>query len=219
MNVTFFPMHFVGLNGMPRRIYTYSANQGWELENLVESLGAYLLGFATLIFVYNLVVSRRRGPIAGNDPWGAPTIEWTLPSPPPDYNYAAIPNVTSRYPLWDMKSPHLTSEVPHGAESEKRTDVKIGGSDAGSFKAPSDPIGTAEKHDTLTEKPYPTANELGIAMPYPTIKPLIAALGITVMFTGLIWNKHLLVMLLGAAIFVASLYAWLLSPLEPEHHH
>jgi cytochrome c oxidase subunit 1 len=218
MNVTFFPMHFVGLNGMPRRIYTYGANQGWELENLVESLGAYLLAVATLIFVINFVTSRRRGAIAGNDPWGAPTIEWTLPSPPPDYNYASIPNVTSRYPLWDMKSPHLTSDVPHGAESEKRTDVKIAGNDAGSFQAPRDPIGTGEKHETLTEKPYPTAAELGIAMPYPTIKPLLAAVGITVMFTGLIWNKHLLVMLLGAAIFVASLYAWLLSPLEPEHH-
>jgi cytochrome c oxidase subunit 1 len=218
MNVTFFPMHFVGLNGMPRRIWSYDENQGWTLENQVQTIGAFLLALATLIFVINFLRSRRSGAIAGNDPWGAPTIEWTIPSPPPEYNFAEIPTVTSRYPLWDAKSPHLTADVPHTAAGERRTDAKIAGKGAGSFDAPRDPVGTAERHEGIAETPHPTARELGIVMPYPTIKPLLAALGLTLAFVGLIWHKQIPIMLLGAAIFVASLYAWVLSPLEPEHH-
>ncbi|HEU4990503.1 MAG TPA: cytochrome c oxidase subunit I [Gemmatimonadaceae bacterium] len=103
MNLTFFPMHFSGLAGMPRRIYRYDAGQGFDVYNLISSYGAYLLGFATLLFVWNFIRSWRKGAKAGHNPWNAPSLEWSLPSPPPDYNFAAIPTVTSRYPLWDHK--------------------------------------------------------------------------------------------------------------------
>jgi cytochrome c oxidase subunit 1 len=103
MNLTFFPMHFSGLLGMPRRIYTYDAGQGWELFNMMASLGAFLQGAGMLIFFYNMWRSYRQPATAPADPWGAPTLEWTIPSPPPDYNFAKLPQVTSRYPLWDEK--------------------------------------------------------------------------------------------------------------------
>src|SRR5687767_15234824 len=87
MNLTFFPMHFSGMLGMPRRIYTYDAGQGWDSYNMMSSIGAYMLFAATAIFVYNFFVSRKRGAIAGANPWNAGTLEWTIPSPPPEYNF------------------------------------------------------------------------------------------------------------------------------------
>src|SRR5436305_5616246 len=113
MNLTFFPMHFSGLYGMPRRIYTYDRGQGWEGFNLASSIGTAVLFIGLLIFVYNFFISRSRGAIAGNDPWRAGTLEWSIPSPPPEYNFARIPLVTSRLPLWDVKAPALNAEVPH----------------------------------------------------------------------------------------------------------
>src|SRR5690348_8167329 len=105
MNLTFFPMHFSGLMGMPRRIYTYDAGQGWTRFNEMSTAGAAILAVGMLIFIYNFFVVGRRGQIAGNDPWSAGTLEWSIPSPPPEYNFARIPRVTSRLPLWDVKAP------------------------------------------------------------------------------------------------------------------
>jgi len=99
--VTFFPMHIVGLLGMPRRNYTYSPGLGWTGLNVLETLGSYLLAAGLLLMTANLVWSRFRGPPAGNDPWGGETLEWSTTSPPPEYNYAVIPTVTSAYPMWD----------------------------------------------------------------------------------------------------------------------
>jgi cytochrome c oxidase subunit 1 len=219
MNLTFFPMHFAGLNGMPRRIYQYQANQGWDIENLVATWGARILAIGTLVFVFNFVRSRRSGAIAGRDPWGAATIEWSLPSPPPEYNYAVIPTITSRYPLWDAKSPELTADVPHTPDAEKRTDISVGGKEThASFKGPSDT-------HMASEVAHPSAKELGIGMPTPTIKPLLASIGLTVMFIGLILKHNanyqslwLPIILAGVTFFVVSLYAWLLSPLETDEH-
>ena len=179
MNLTFFPMHFAGMLGMPRRIYTYDAGQGWDSYNLESSIGAYILAVATLIFAYNFLKSRKRGEIAGANPWGAGTLEWTIPSPPPDYNFAVLPTVTSRYPLW---------------EGDER--------DAESAR--------------INSQEGKTAADLHIVMPYPTIKPMIVAGAMVVMFCGLIFAKALI--FVGAAVMIASLYSWLLSPLEPEHH-
>ncbi|HEU4643052.1 MAG TPA: cytochrome c oxidase subunit I [Gemmatimonadaceae bacterium] len=211
MNLTFFPMHIVGLNGMPRRIYTYDANQGWETENFLETVGAFLLAISVAIFLYNLIVSRKRGERAASDPWGAPTIEWSLPSPVPEYNYAQIPTVTSRYPLWDKKSPELTREVPHTKAGERRIDVAMGGKQTGAtIETPSDTRLNAENA-------HPSAHELGIHLPTPTLWPLCAAIGLTVGFAGLIWHERISIMILGAVIMVVSLYAWFLTPLEEAH--
>ncbi len=99
--VTFFPMHFLGLLGMPRRVYTYPAGMGWTFLNALESGGAYLLALGLLTIFGNLLVSYFRGPEAGNDPFGGDTLEWSTTSPPPAYNYPVIPTVTSPYPMWD----------------------------------------------------------------------------------------------------------------------
>ncbi|HEV8309059.1 MAG TPA: cytochrome c oxidase subunit I [Methylomirabilota bacterium] len=99
-NATFFPMHLLGLQGMPRRVYTYSAELGWGSLNLVATGGALLLAAGLLLFLVNVAWSVRRGAIAGDNPWEADTLEWATASPPPAYNLRRIPVVTSRYPLW-----------------------------------------------------------------------------------------------------------------------
>jgi cytochrome c oxidase subunit I+III len=99
--LTFFPMHILGLIGMPRREYTYPSGMGWTGLNLVESIGAYILAAGLVLIVVNLARSLFRGPVAGPDPWSAPTLEWATTSPPPAYNFAVIPAVTSPYPMWD----------------------------------------------------------------------------------------------------------------------
>ena len=104
-HLTFDFMHVPGLLGMPRRIYTYEANRGWGGWNLIVSIGAVVQAIGLLIFVYNLVHSYFRGNLAGHDPWDAWTLEWSTPSPPPDYNFAVLPTVNSRRPLWDLKHP------------------------------------------------------------------------------------------------------------------
>ncbi len=100
-NVGFFPMHIVGLLGMPRRVYTYPDGLGWGALNLVITAGAYLFAAGVLLFAFNIVRSLRHGEKAGPNPWDAPSLEWAVPSPPPPYNFAVIPSVASRYPLWE----------------------------------------------------------------------------------------------------------------------
>jgi cytochrome c oxidase subunit 1 len=104
-NLTFGPMHISGILGMPRRIYTYEAGRGWELWNLLASLGVLVQGAAVIIFLWNIVRSLRRGAPAGDDPWDAWTLEWATTSPPPAYNFETPPVVRSRRPLWDLKHP------------------------------------------------------------------------------------------------------------------
>jgi cytochrome c oxidase subunit 1 len=101
MNVTFFPMHFVGLLGMPRRVYTYPTDMGFDQMNLWATIGALALGAAQLIFIVNVLKSRTGGKPAGPDPWGGPTLEWAIPSPPPVYNFATVPTTHHRDPLWE----------------------------------------------------------------------------------------------------------------------
>src|SRR5688500_6823219 len=179
MNLTFMPMHWAGMHGMPRRIYQFDSGQGWDIYNAMSTAGAMLFPIAMLIFIYNFFKSRKSGEISGPNPWGAGTLEWTIPSPPPEYNFAKIPTVTSRYPLWEGK------EVDH--ESAR-----------------------------INSQEGKSAAQLGIVMPYNTIKPLIVAAGMVIMFCGLISSRALIG--IGAAVMVLSLYSWLLSPLEPEHH-
>jgi cytochrome c oxidase subunit 1 len=104
-HVTFDTMHFVGLMGMPRSIYTYEADRGWAHLNTIISIGGFVQAIAVLIFGFNLVWSYYKGKEAGNDPWDAWTLEWSTSSPPPVYNYAVEPEVRSRRPLWDLKHP------------------------------------------------------------------------------------------------------------------
>ena len=103
MNVTFFPMHVLGVEGMPRRTWTYGSHEGWDEWNLIASLASFVLGAAQLIFVYNFFKSRSSGELAGNDPWDAATLEWATSSPPPEHDFDREPVVTSSRPLFDQK--------------------------------------------------------------------------------------------------------------------
>jgi cytochrome c oxidase subunit 1 len=204
LNLTFFPMHFSGLYGMPRRVYTYDADQGFDAFNMMSSAGTVLLFVGAAIFAWNFIRSRKHGAVAPNNPWDAPTLEWSIPSPPPEYNFAEIPTVTSRYPMWDLKHPDRTGEILHSSP------------DAAS-------IASAHSVPVHEETQRRTARELGIPMPYPTIKPFIAALTMCFMICGFLVYKNVshmagaITLGVGAIAFAASMYAWLFSPLEPEH--
>src|SRR4029077_20815731 len=104
-HMTFDVMHIPGLLGMPRRIYTYEPGRGWDTLNLIISIGAFIQAVAILVFVWNLISSYFNGAEAGNDPWDAWTLEWSTSTPPPAYNFATVPVVASRRPLWDLKHP------------------------------------------------------------------------------------------------------------------
>ncbi len=104
-HMTFDLMHIPGLLGMPRRIYTYEPGRGWDTWNFLITIGTFIQAIAILAFVANLVISYWKGDEAGNDPWDAWTLEWSVSSPPPAYNFATIPVVASRRPLWDLKHP------------------------------------------------------------------------------------------------------------------
>jgi len=104
-HLTFDTMHIPGLLGMPRRIYTYDAGRGWEILNLIVTIGVAFQGVAVLCFVINLLRSIRKGKSAGDDPWDAWTLEWSTASPPAEYNFETLPEVRSRRPLWDLKHP------------------------------------------------------------------------------------------------------------------
>jgi cytochrome c oxidase subunit I len=104
-NLTFIPQHFAGMLGMPRRVYTFLPERGLEIWNLVSSLGVAFQVVGAACFAWNLIRSYRRGAVAGNDPWDAWTLEWATSSPPPVYNFAELPVVGSRRPLWDLKHP------------------------------------------------------------------------------------------------------------------
>jgi cytochrome c oxidase subunit 1 len=102
-NLTFFPMHILGLLGMPRRYFDYPADRGWTELNEIATAGALLIALAVMFFLINLAVSARRRVEAGDDPWEANTLEWATTSPPPVYNFARIPEVHSARPLWDAR--------------------------------------------------------------------------------------------------------------------
>jgi hypothetical protein len=138
--------------------------------------------------------------------------------------------VTSRYPLWDMKSPELTRDVPHSREDDERNDVAMGGKKVGQFRdhmSAGTPEGGVNPHarQASTKVDLKTAEELGIPIPYPTIKPLFVALFMTLMFGSLLFIHEGKTKLAGAAIILCAiamtsfLYGWLTSPLEPDHHH
>lgn len=117
----FFPQHFLGLLGMPRRIQTYEGNLGWNGYNLLSSIGAAILGVGVLLFLISLLYDRKHGKIAGDDPWGGRTLEWSISSPPPHYDFGDLPVVTDRDPVWLARHPEL---IEHRDELSEASDAE-----------------------------------------------------------------------------------------------
>jgi cytochrome c oxidase subunit 1 len=159
VNMTFFPMHQLGMEGMPRRVYTYLEGTGWGDLNLVASIGAAIIFTSVAIFVANVLYGWRRGVIAPPNPWDADTLEWATTSPPPTYNFAYIPVVRSRNTLWE---PGDTRPVVTGLSTER-----------------------AETLVTTLLDAEPDARH---ADPGPSIWPFILALTIGVFFIVLIFS-------------------------------
>jgi cytochrome c oxidase subunit I+III len=158
-NITFFPMHLVGIRGMPRRVYTYPAGMGWTKLNQIESLGYILLFVAVCLFLWNVFRSLRRGEVAGPNPWKAGTLEWATSSPPPCYNFLHLPTVNGREALWDA-APNQPAVV--GLDEDTRSFLT-----------------------TRTLDAEPDSKE---EFPAPTIWPFLASLATTAAFIGSIFT-------------------------------
>jgi cytochrome c oxidase subunit 1 len=170
MNLTFFPMHFLGLDGMPRRIYTYAAGSGWEMWNRVETVGAFVIAVAVLVFFVNVVRSLRAGEPAPADPWDAATLEWTMSSPPPEYNFAQIPTVNSARPFWLHK---------YGPTRDTSTHVRDEGT-------PAQPPEPRERIDLPSPSFWPLVAALGLASAAAgaLVGPWAVLLGVAVLVIG-----------------------------------
>jgi len=184
-NLAFLPMHLTGLFGMPRRVYTYAEGMGWDTLNLITSIGSFVFAIGVLLFFINVAKSWKGGAIAGANPWDAPTLEWSVSSPPPPYNFAIIPTVASRHPLWEQRLDEggAVSSLDRGMllDSGKET------------------IGTS----ALDAEP-----DMVLEMPGDSLAPLLLALGISILFVGLllkIWP----VTVLGGAVAALALLSWL----------
>ena len=135
VNLCFFPLHELGLEGMPRRIYTYAAETGWGPLNFIATIGQTIVDVSSLLFVINLIRTLWKGKRAPENPWGAPTLEWATTSPPPAYNFLAIPVVSSREPLWSREEgapTHVSGLAAHVREGlvttvvDAQPDVRYG---------------------------------------------------------------------------------------------
>jgi len=166
LNVTFFPMHFVGLLGMPRRVYTYAPGLGFDTMNMISTVGVFAIVIATLVFIVNFLRSVRSGETTGSDPWGGATLEWAIPSPPPAYNFASIPTVHSVHPLWEADASDLINDVNR-------------------VRGP-------------------------IHMPPSSYWPAVAALGIALLMSGMIFGWWFGIP--GLLIMLVGLYSWAFEP-------
>ncbi len=158
-NLAFFPMHILGLEGMPRRVYTYTPDMNWDGLNLTSSIGAVLFALSFALMLWNVFSSLARGDLAGSDPWGASTLEWATASPPPPQNFSRIPLVAHRDPLWAQGQ-----DLPQvGGLSVERREVLSGS------------VADAEPH-------------VREASPEPNLWPLLTAIATTIFFVGSIYT-------------------------------
>jgi len=205
-NFTFGPMHWLGMDGMPRRIYTYAENMGWEGSNLAATIGGFLIAISVFVFMVNVLISRARRVPAGDDPWDGRTLEWSISSPPPAYNFAAIPQVHHLDDFWYQKHPELLEEhggghatAPAGAQFDDEAGL-------------TPPSGGAEDHD----------GGHGIHLPDMSYYPMILAAGVAIMAAGLMTEYW--VIAIGGVTTIWGFLGWGFEPVndpspEGESHH
>jgi cytochrome c oxidase subunit I len=183
MNVAFFPMHIAGMLGMPRRVFTYPSGLGWDLPNLITSVGAAVFASGVALFVVDFVRSLRVGAIAGNNPWDAPTLEWSMSSPPPAYNFAVLPTVRSPYPLWEGRlNERGASEVNAGMTLDEGRET----------------FGTSPLDARATEV---------LRMPDDSLWPVLLSFALLVIFLGLLVSAWWLAIVGGLGLF-ATMSGW-----------
>lgn len=187
-HIAFFPMHIVGLLGMPRRVYTYQAGLGWDIYNQISTIGSFILAAGVLLFVVNLFYSLRYGEAAKPNPWGADSLEWATTLPPPNYGFAELPMVRSRHPLWEQASIHTGDE---------RVQALLRGL-AGwplTWRA-------ALTSSVLEAKPTEVFRVAG-----PSIFPVVTAVGVIIMFAAEIFTLRILVVG-GLVTAIVGLIGW-----------
>jgi cytochrome c oxidase subunit I len=184
-NLAFLPMHLTGLRGMPRRIYTYPDGMGWNTLNLITTVGAFVLAAGVLLLLVNVLASLRHGRLAGNNPWDAPTLEWSVSSPPPAYNFAVIPSVVSRHPLWEDRL----------QESADRSVLESG-------------LVLDHGRETIGTTPLDAEPDLILKMPGDSYAPFILTVGLGILFVGLLLHLWWLAAAGGALAF-AAIVTWL----------
>jgi cytochrome c oxidase subunit 1 len=221
-NLTFGPFHILGLQGMPRRVYTYPEGRGWDVWNLVSTIGSFIIAISIAVFILNMWKNRKPQEV-GDDPWDARTLEWTIPSPPPEYNFKEIPLVTSRDELWhrkyseDENGRSVRREVPLGQPKMEGTEVEPSGAEghAGPDHVDGDAEasehGENEGHTEHSEQGGHEEHEEHIHMPSPSYWPLLVALGLPILCYGMIY-KTWAVAILGGVWLFGSIYAWALEP-------
>jgi cytochrome c oxidase subunit I+III len=186
-NLGFFPMHITGLMGMPRRVYTYPDGLGWDTLNLITTIGSFLFAAGIVLLVVNILVSLRRGRIAGDNPWDASTLEWSVSSPPPPYNFAVIPIVASREPLWEDRL----------QEQEHRTSIDSG-------------LVLDNGREALATTALDAEPDVILKMPDDTPLPLLLALSLVAILAGLLAHAWLVSVLAG--VLSLAFTAWWLWP-------
>ncbi len=184
-NLAFLPMHLTGLLGMPRRVYTYADYPGWATLNMLTSVGSFIFAIGVLLFFVNVARSLRVGAKASSNPWDAPTLEWSVPSPPPPYNFGVIPTVASRHPLWESRLEE------NGALSCLDRGMLL---DSGK--------------ETVATTALDAQPDMILEMPEDSYAPAVLALGMSVFFVGLLLRNWIAVG--GGALIVAGgLLTWL----------
>jgi cytochrome c oxidase subunit 1/cytochrome c oxidase subunit I+III len=188
-NLAFFPMHILGLMGMPRRVYTYDAGLGWDTLNMVVTAGGFLFAFGTGLSLWNWIRAVRRKEPVPDDPWHGDSLEWSIGSPPPEYNFAALPVVEGRHPLWDRRPLRYATAGGPGTEG-----VTV--------------QGAIDRQTPVTEG-FETLPEEDLHIPGESWVPVATALGITVFFFGLLVDAALVAVVgVVGAVLGAVLWAW-----------
>ncbi len=182
-NVGFFPMHILGFLGMPRRIYTYPAGLGWGPWNLVVTAGSFAFALGVLLFLVNVWRSRHHGVPAEGNPWGAGTLEWSTPSPPPPYNFACIPRVASRHPLWE---------------------ADLGGGGTVLDQGPA----LDDGHQAVSTSALDAEPTAILPMPGDSLWPFYLAVALLVLFYALLFSQWVLAVI-GAVASAVCVGAWL----------